>query len=306
MNGIDRVIAAGARFSASRLTVKGGDAGANPAHSSEGGGIYAFGTKFSLDRVVVRNNEAVFGGGLELFTPETTIEKTTIKNNNADEGGGANVLGINGSVPSEYTIRASTISGNFSRKGAGVLADGNQPNSSVIEPDVNMINSTVAGNQAAAEGGGILADNGATMTLRSSTVAYNMANSDSTSPNGGFGGGIVQHSGAVFNLTSSLLASNTVGAGGTNPQCDGTFGGDGGSVIAPGTITCSFISATQANDPLTGTLADNGGPTETVELLAGSPAIGAALDCPPPAGDQRGRLRPTNCDSGAFEKNPRR
>ena len=51
-------------------------------------------------------------------------------------------------------------------------------------------------------------------------------------------------------------------------------------------------------------LADNGGPTETMSVPAASVAIGFANACP--KRDQRGRLRPTNCDSGAFERNPRR
>lgn len=55
-----------------------------------------------------------------------------------------------------------------------------------------------------------------------------------------------------------------------------------------------------------GSLADNGGPTNTQALGAGSPAIGAVLlpgDCP--ATDQRGALRPQGgCDVGAYEVAP--
>jgi hypothetical protein len=58
-----------------------------------------------------------------------------------------------------------------------------------------------------------------------------------------------------------------------------------------------------------GSLADNGGPTLTHALLAGSDAIDAGGACPPPAIDQRGALRPADgdgdtssaCDIGAFE-----
>ena len=48
----------------------------------------------------------------------------------------------------------------------------------------------------------------------------------------------------------------------------------------------------------------NGGPTQTLALLAGSPAIDAGDPaCPPPASDQRGVSRPQGprCDIGAFE-----
>jgi hypothetical protein len=58
-----------------------------------------------------------------------------------------------------------------------------------------------------------------------------------------------------------------------------------------------------------GPLADNGGPTETHALLAGSPAIDAGLNAPCPGTDQRGVARPQDgdedgdavCDSGAYE-----
>ena len=52
-----------------------------------------------------------------------------------------------------------------------------------------------------------------------------------------------------------------------------------------------------------GTLADNGGPTQTMALLAGSVAIDAGDDLSCPATDQRGVLRPqgAHCDIGAYE-----
>ena len=57
-------------------------------------------------------------------------------------------------------------------------------------------------------------------------------------------------------------------------------------------------------DPGIGPLADNGGPTLTHALLAGSPAINAASaqDCPPT--DQRGVARPQGaaCDIGSYER----
>jgi hypothetical protein len=60
-------------------------------------------------------------------------------------------------------------------------------------------------------------------------------------------------------------------------------------------------------DAMLGPLQDNGGPTETHDLLAGSPAIDAgSVDCPPPATDQRGAARPQGaaCDIGAVEYVP--
>jgi hypothetical protein len=54
-------------------------------------------------------------------------------------------------------------------------------------------------------------------------------------------------------------------------------------------------------NPLLAPLADNGGPTQTMALLAVSPALDAGNNCPPT--DQRGLPRPQGpgCDIGAFE-----
>ena len=55
-----------------------------------------------------------------------------------------------------------------------------------------------------------------------------------------------------------------------------------------------------------GPLVDNGGPTLTHALQAGSPAIDAADDAVCPATDQRGVDRPQGaaCDVGAYEYVP--
>ena len=72
-------------------------------------------------------------------------------------------------------------------------------------------------------------------------------------------------------------------------------------------VTC-FAGATDqvVTDAGLGPLADNGGPTLTHALLAGSPAIDAADDGVCPATDQRGVVRPQGmgCDVGAYEYVP--
>jgi hypothetical protein len=57
------------------------------------------------------------------------------------------------------------------------------------------------------------------------------------------------------------------------------------------------------SDPKLGPLADNGGPTLTMALLPGSPAIDAGNTSLAPATDQRGFPRPAGlaADIGAFE-----
>ena len=54
-------------------------------------------------------------------------------------------------------------------------------------------------------------------------------------------------------------------------------------------------------NPLLGPLGDYGGPTLTMPLLPGSPAIGAGTTAAAPATDQRGEPRSGHVDGGAFQ-----
>jgi hypothetical protein len=83
-----------------------------------------------------------------------------------------------------------------------------------------------------------------------------------------------------------------------------------GRIIDSGHNLCSDASAnftdpTSRNnvDPMLAPPADNGGPTFTLALLPGSPAINAGDDTACPPTDQRGVVRPlgAHCDIGAFE-----
>ena len=251
----------------------------------------------------ITGNEAVFGGGVYSNLPDLTISRSTIAQNTADEGGGMDLTSVHNFQPATR-IGSSTISGNTARKGGGFLADGNQPQPDLMKPIVTVVNSTVAGNDTSAEGGGIMADNGATVNLDNATVAYNMADTDNIG--GGIGGGVHQHSGAVLGVGDSIVAANSVGTSGTGPQCYGALSGADGFVYeSQSTGSCSFGGDfTIVGDAGIAPLGANGGPTQTVKLFSGGPAIGFAKSCP--GRDQRGRLRPPNCDSGAFENKPRR
>src|SRR5262249_56575096 len=73
--------------------------------------------------------------------------------------------------------------------------------------------------------------------------------------------------------------------------------GSGGSGYAPRDLL--------AVDPLLGPLQDNGGPTQTMALLPGSPAIDSGDNTDAPEWDQRGpgypRIVNGTIDRGAFE-----
>jgi hypothetical protein len=78
------------------------------------------------------------------------------------------------------------------------------------------------------------------------------------------------------------------------------------------TVTSNGNRSTALANILNTTLANNGGPTRTHALVAGSPTIDSVTHgtCPPRARDQRGVPRPQDgnndggiaCDTGSFER----
>jgi hypothetical protein len=145
----------------------------------------------------------------------------------------------------------------------------------------------------------------------------------------GLGGGLYIKGPADFHAQSSLIANNFhhgTAMQGPIPD-DGYTNTTTGAVtgeltydlirtVTNFTITGVGTGSIFGQDPLLGPLQDNGGPTKTHALLAGSPAInaGTPTGClantagPPLTMDQRGARRPFPagglCDIGAFEVNP--
>ncbi len=231
----------------------------------------------------------------------------------------------------DLTVTDSAIHGN-----SGVSAGGLYNESS---GSLTVVNSTVSGNQAGGlEGGGGIHNDGGTTTISNSTISGNTAAggpvsgairnarggaltiTDSTisdSNGAGLVNDVLQGPSEVV-LTNSIIASQAAG-----PDCVGAVISDGYNLDSDG--TCNLIQATDlpGTDPQLGPLADNGGPTLTHALSAGSPAIdsgyylfGDQWKCPdydapevPRLLDQRGMQRPLDgnaddeawCDRGAFE-----
>jgi hypothetical protein len=155
--------------------------------------------------------------------------------------------------------------------------------------------------------GGAVFNNGTT-SLFNDTITHNAAltsaNPGQNSPTGG--GALWQSSGQSFVVDNTIASEN-----GTAPQCGGAgaffFGGD----ISWPDASCGGANQNPLLDPAG--LQDNGGPTKTIKLQSGSPAINGAPACGDSSGaltvDQRDDLsrwpRPgvgkQNCDIGAFE-----
>jgi uncharacterized repeat protein (TIGR01451 family) len=227
------------------------------------------------------------GGGIFVSSGTVNVSDSTLSGNTATGyGGGIYNAGT-------MTLTNSTVSGNILGTysgGAGIFNAGT----------MTITNSTVSGNSVDSGtepgyGGGIFAQG--TMTLTNSTVSGNSVDS------GGTGGGIYVSS-ATVNLSATILAKNSTGA-----NCSGSNAPiDKGYNIADDT-TCGLTAGgtssvnTTTLDASLGTLGSNGGPTQTIKLLPGSPAIdlvNSATLCATP--DQRGTPRPTPvCDAGAYE-----
>ncbi len=199
-------------------------------------------------------------------------------------------------------ITDSTFYSNTSASSAGAVlnADGGGDAMSII-------NSTFSGNQAADNAGGIWVAGPA--LLNNVTVFGNTATHSHT---GVGGGGLVVSPGVILTVTNSIIAGNQ-DLGSLAPDCAGTIT-SGGHNLIQSTVGCT-LSGTASGDitgtaPLLGPLQDNGRPTWTLALLAGSPAIDAGSPAAPSSGggaceaaDQRGVARPQGlaCDVGAFE-----
>jgi hypothetical protein len=172
---------------------------------------------------------------------------------------------------------------------------------------LSLINSTLAENNAV-KGGAIYNTADGTVSLTNCTLADNYASS-------GNAGGIFNESGGTATLGNTIVARNK--AGSASRDVSGPFQSSGGNLIGNTTGSTGFGGTDLINIPnsslkLAANVADNGGPTLTIALLTGSPAInaginalavdqnGEALDF-----DQRGapftRINGGQVDVGAFE-----
>ena len=243
------------------------------------------GITLNLDGMTISDGSESLGGSggggiLNLGTLNVT-NSTFSRNNSAWYGGG---LYNNGGT---LNVTNSTFSRNGAQFGGGIFNRGGT---------LNVTNSTFSSNSAT-YGGGIY--NHGILNVTNGTLARNSASQD--------GGGIYTE--ITLNLTNSIVALNTAPRGPDiffheyHITASHNLIGDpaGGSGITHGQNGNIVNSA-----PQLGLLADNGGPTMTMALLAGSPAIDAALSSSCPARDQRGvsRSQGSGCDIGAFEREP--
>jgi CSLREA domain-containing protein len=234
------------------------------------------------------------GGGLWLIG---SVTNSTITANvtaaGADAGnatggkGGASINGSGGDGGGAFA--AQTGDGTDGGSGGGLGTEGGQ----LLAGRLTIGHATVTANELGAGGAAGTATAG---QGGNGSPAGSPGTVSSGSPGAaGLGGGVY----SLF--TGQATLTNTILAGNAGPSCSGPII-NGGHDIAFPDASCPGANV----DPKLGALADNGGPTKTQALNAGSPA----LDAVPPSGagceasDQRGVSRPQGpaCDIGAFER----
>jgi CSLREA domain-containing protein len=263
----------------------------------EGGGILNQGG-LTLVQCVVEENFAVVDAGGIYSSGWISVEGSTIRSNVAGRNGGG--MSVNGSS----VMRDSTVHGNHAGSHGGGVHNTDR---------LDVVNSTIGNNSANTDGGGFYSSNAT--YLRNTTVVNNDADHD-RDQNGGIGGGIYAVPGSLFGVVNSLIAGNTLLDAPIYNDCSGLLNASGRNLffLLNDTGTgCNFIGAGIGLVSLNtlGPLQDNGGPTWTHALLAGSEAINATIagdGCTDQGGgnltmDQRGapRIAGPRCDVGAFE-----
>jgi hypothetical protein len=280
----------GATVTISRLTITNGRApdGGNESPGIDGGGIRNAGN-LTLTAVTLSGNRSGNGG-------------TGFGFNGGNGGVGGGIFNAEGAT---LIISNSTISGNrtgdgansHTRDGGAGGAGGGIYNSPMSTLTIN--NSTIIGNQTGnggspgggpGSGGGIYNAGTTTLTISNCTITGNSS---------GNGGGIDVAGSTSPIVRSSIIAGNTAQNG---PDVKGTFTSQGYNLVGNTSDSNGFTqmtdqTGTQAsplnprleldamNKPL---LKDNGGPTPTIALLCGSPAIDKGNNFTSATTDQRG------------------
>ena len=279
--------------------------GGNPGGGGNGGAMAVDGDtrELSLCRTdLIANRNNAFGAGL--FT--TVYDQTSVTriwqssiDSNVQQGtdqhtGGAYIQG------GPVSIRDTTFRNNQAT-GYGGLALFDHGGVAI---GGEIISSTFEGNLARTGLGGAMNLQGsAPLLLQNLTIANNRADCDVC-----FAGGIANPANAPITLRNTIFLNNTGGnafnpwamlnpvSNGSNnlqwPQVRPDSFGQMELPVSPGS---SFA------DALLGPIADNGGPTQTMALLGGSPAINSGTASGAPATDQRGFPRFEGVDIGAFE-----
>jgi hypothetical protein len=240
-------VATAGTVSISDITISDGKARNGDPAGGNGAGILKIGTGvLNLTNTVLNNNVADFdSGGIYGGGGTVNVTNSTLTNNRAGANGGtgAGGGGIAASTNTILNVVNSTISFNLTNgDGAGIFIGGT----------ANITNTTIVGNVASGafsgdtnNGGGIFNLGGGTVSVKSTIIAVNAATTSGPDVKGNF-------ISAGFNL----IGKRDGGAGFTT------------ATDQTGTIASPLNPMLESTSPQ-----NNGGPTRTMALALGSPAI---------------------------------
>ncbi|MCL4267835.1 MAG: hypothetical protein KJ069_32010 [Anaerolineae bacterium] len=252
--------------------------------------------RLSVSDSTFSDNANDFSGAISNSGPLTVIN-STFHHNSSDNG-----AAILNQYHGEAVIVNSTFSDNTAYQDGGAIANWDQASLSVT-------NSTFTGNQATGSswgdprGGAIYNDSYA-------YVAYSTISNNSARVGGGLFNYYSPYHQGVLQLTGTIVANNVAALEGDD--CAGPVESLGYNLDGDGSCVLDGMGDITAV-PLLGPLQFNGGPTQTMALQPGSPAIDAIpADVCLLAEDQRAILRPQDgngdnvlaCDKGAYELEP--
>lgn len=258
-----------------------------------GGTNLQFNKSLTIDASALTGGITISGNNASrvflVYGGTSTMNSLTLTGGNDSFRGGA----INLSSAATLTIINSTLSGNTaSGVGGAINKEGN----------LSLTNCTLSGNISGQAGGGI-ANLAGLLTLSHCTLSSNVA--------GTYGGGFYTQGSTPVTVMNSIIAGNVASSGILHDiyrSGNVVFVIGGANLIGDNsTVAADFPAAPLVGtadsplNPLLAPLGNNGGPTQTMPPLAGSPAIDAASSGP--ATDQRGVARPqgANFDIGAVE-----
>jgi hypothetical protein len=276
----------------------------------DGGAIYSDGT-LTVTNSTFSGNSGGFGGAI--FNGGTlTLTNSTLSGNTATGGAIYNDYG------GTLTVTNCTFSGNSGGPGGAIASDITRNYGGTLTVTNCTFSGNTVGTGANGHGGGAIA-NGGTLTVTNGTFSGNTAdalggaiiNSDTvTVTNSTFSGNSDHDGGTIYNYSGTLTLTNAIVASSTSRgNCVGSITDGGHNLDSDG--SCGVGPATDPKLDPEG-LANNGGPTQTIALRVGSPAINAGDEtvcAAPPVNnlDQRGYVRPgtgaTRCSIGAYEFN---
>ncbi len=261
-------------------------------------------------------------GGAIANESSLSLVNCTLSGNSAEGGHGG--IAINTSLHPANALGGMGLGGAIHNADVGTLSVSNCTITANSTKGADGIQVQIASRGAAAQGGGIA--NFGTLQMVNSTLASNTARGGDSKPGmffGPFDGGASSGGGlytaTVSTVYDSIFAPNsTVGGAGagspagpgaaTGPDVSGPVTSQGHNLLGRSDGCTGFTTDDQQGgttddtrlDPRLGTLGNYGGPTETLPLLPGSPAIDGGNAAALPR-DQRGLVRSGPPDIGAFE-----